>query len=234
MNGFKKYSIGILCFIIIFSLFTSNISGDTTIANSTFPAEKGQNFRWNTVNATDVWYKDIEFVQFRATNIYNDTLDSKYCMVVNYTLEFYHKYAWIPEYTNSLYLAYNYSLNFLNWSEEGYKNGNLFIFPIPINFSLIGDAIERENFFNYTVDNNKLILDDGNLTIVELTVNTTTGISEIIEKIYNGTTTYRWELNRDRVIIIVPGGNYFFIFTTFSVITLLFLEKKKIKKYFSS
>lgn len=232
MKGLKKFSISVFCLLITFSLVITNIRGETTIGNSTFPAEEGKSFRWNTINTTESWYKDVEFVQVKVINIYNDTFDSKDCMIVNYTLEFYHKYAWIPQYTNSFYLAYNNSLNFLNWSEEGYKNGNLYIFPTPVNFSLIGDAIEKAGFFNYSVDNNKLILDDGNLTIVELTINTTTGISEVINKIYNSTIMYRLELNRNKIIVIIPSGTYFLFFTSLSIVTILYLEKKKIKEQF--
>ena len=232
MNNLKKFSILILIFAISLSLITSNVRGETTIGNSTFPAEEGKSFRWNTINTTESWYKDVEFVQVKVMNIYNGSLKSHDCMIVNYTLEYYHKYAWIPQYTNSFYLAYNNSLNFLNWSEEGYKKGNLFIFPTPVNFTLIGDAVEKAGFFNYSIDNNKLILDDGNLTIVELTINTTTGISEVIKKVYNTTTMYRLEFNRNKIIVIIPSGYYFLFFAGFSIVTILYLEKKRIKEMF--
>jgi len=232
MNNLKKFSILILIFVISLSLITSNVRGETTIGNSTFPAEEGKSFRWNTINTTESWYKDVEFVQVKVMNINNGSLESHDCMIVNYTLEYYHKYAWIPQYTNSFYLAYNNSLNFLNWSEEGYKKGNLFIFPTPVNFTLIGDAVEKAGFFNYSIDNNKLILDDGNLTIVELTINTTTGISEVIKKVYNTTTMYRLEFNRNKIIVIIPSGYYFLFFAGFSIVTILYLEKKRIKEMF--
>lgn len=231
MKALKKISAIIIFSLILISIFNINAIGTTTIGNSTFPVEEGRRIRWNSVNASD-WYEEVDFTQVRITDIYNDTYDSKLCMIVNYTLEYYHKFNWVPQYTNSFYMAYNYSLNFLNWSEEGIKNGNLFIFPTPVNFTLIGDAIEREGLFNYTVDDNKLILDDANLTIVELVINTTTGISEVIEKVYNSTIMYRWELNRDTITIVVPYGNYFLIFTICGIIAIITSYKKKYHKSF--
>ncbi|MFX0060424.1 MAG: hypothetical protein ACFE8J_19165, partial [Candidatus Heimdallarchaeota archaeon] len=220
MKALKKISAIIIFSLILISIFNINAIGTTTIGNSTFPVEEGNRIKWKSVNASD-WYDEVDFVQTRITDIYNDTYESKLCMMVNYTLEFYHKFNWVPQYTNSFYMAYNFTLNFLNWSEEGYKYGNLFIFPTPVNLTLIGNAIEREGFFNYTVDDNVLTLNDGNLTTVELAINTTTGISEVIEKVYNSTTMYRWELNRDTITIIVPYGNYSLIFTTLGIIAII-------------
>jgi hypothetical protein len=232
MKTLKKILTIIVFSLIIISSFNVMAVEATTIGESTFPIEQSKSVKWKCVNASDeFWYKDVDFVQVRITNVYNDTYDSKLCMMVNYTLEYYHKFAWVPEYTNSFYMAYNYSLNFLNWSEAGSKEGKLFIFPTPVNFTLIGDAIEREGIFNYTINENKLILDDGNLTSVELAINTTTGISEVIEKVYNSTTEYRWELNRDTITIIVPYGNYFLIFSVFGTLAIVWFNRKK---YFKS
>ncbi|MFX1556494.1 MAG: hypothetical protein ACFFC9_04505 [Promethearchaeota archaeon] len=228
MKNLKKISAIFSFSLILLLSFNVNVVGNTTIGESTFPIEQGKSVKWNCVNASDeIWFKDVDYLQVRIDKIYNDTYDSKLCMIVNYTLEYYHKFAWVPEYINSFYMAYNYSLNFLNWSEAGSKEGKLFVFPIPVNLSLIGDAIEREGIFNYTINENKLILDDGNLTTVELAINTTTGISEVIEKVYNSTIEYRWELNRDTITIIVPYGNYFLIFTLFGAIAIISSFRKK-------
>jgi hypothetical protein len=130
-------------------------------------------------------------------------------------------------------MAYNYTLSFLNCSEEGFKYGNLFIFPTPVNLSFIGNAIEREGFFNHSIDDNRLILEnDVNLTTVEIAINTSTGISEVIENVYNSTIKYRWELNRDTITIVVPYGSYFFIFTFCGVIAIISSFRKKYNKIF--
>ena len=130
MKPLKKISLVFIFSLILISSFSVNVAGTTTIGNSTFPVEEGKRIKWKSVNASD-WYDEVGFVQTRIISIDNDTYDSKLCMMVNYTLEYYHKFNWVPQYTNSFYMAYNYTLNFLNWSEEGNKNGNLFIFPTP-------------------------------------------------------------------------------------------------------
>jgi hypothetical protein len=126
-------------------------------------------------------------------------------------------------------MAYNKTLNFLNWSEEGYFSGNLFLFPTPVNYSLIGEAVKTAGYLNYSINGTKITLDYGNNTRIELTIDSS-GISTIIEKITNSTTIYRWELNTEDIIVKVPLGNYFLVVSITTIITLTFLKKKKVKK----
>jgi hypothetical protein len=123
-------------------------------------------------------------------------------------------------------MAYNKTLNFLNWSVEGFQYGNLFLFPTPVNYSLIGEAVKIAGFFNYSFSGEKIILDYGNTTTIELTI-PPSGISTIIERITNGTTIYRWELNTDKIIIKVPFGNYYLGVLIISVMSLVIVKKKK-------
>jgi hypothetical protein len=126
-------------------------------------------------------------------------------------------------------MAYNKTLGFLNWSEEGYFNGNLFLFPTPVNLTLIGEAVKTAGFLNYSIDGEKITFDYGNNTKIELTIDTS-GISTIIEKITNSTTIYRWELNTEDIIVKVPFGNYFLVISITTIITLTIITKKKAKK----
>jgi len=181
-----RTSIACLCLILlcIFPLYTL---GSTTLGESTFPVEEKREFIWRTVNATESWYMDVPLVKFTVSKIYNETFNEKNYLFLNYTLEFYYKISWVPEYTNSFYMAYNKTLNFLNWSSEGFFNGNLFVFPTPVNLTLIGEAVKKE-----------------------------------------GTTIYRWELNEEDIIIIIPFENNFLIITIVSIIPLVIFTKKKI------
>jgi hypothetical protein len=227
-KNIRNYWLGTLCFLIIFINLPINSFGSTVLGESVFPAEKDDSFVWDTVNATEPWYTEIDYIRFTATNIYNETNDDKNYLFVNYTLEYYHNFAWVPEYVNSFYTAYNKTLNFLNWSAEGFQNGNLFLFPTPVNFSLIGEAVKVAGFFqNYSFSGEKLILDYENSTTIELTIDPS-GISTIIERITNGTTIYRWELNTEEIIIKVPLGNYYLVVLIISVISLVIVKKKKI------
>jgi len=169
---------------------------------------------------------EVDYIRFIATNIYNETNNDKNYLFVNYTLEFYYRNNWLPEYINSFYMAYNKTLDFLNWSAEGFQYGNLFLFPTPVNYSLIGEAIKIAGFFDYSISGEKVILDYGNSTTIELTIDPS-GISTIIERITNGTTIYRWELNKEEIIIRVPFGNYYLIVLIISVMSLVIVKKKR-------
>ena len=228
----KNYWLSTICFLIFFINLPINSFGNTVLGESVFPAEINNEFYWETVNATESWYMEVDYIRFTATNIYNETNNDINYLFVNYTLEYYHRAAWVPEYINSFYMAYNKTLNFLNWSAEGFQHGNLFLFPTPVNYSLIGEAIKIAGFFqNYSTSGEKIVLDYENSTTIELTINSS-GFSTIIERITNGTTIYRWELVTEEIIIKVPFGNYFLIVLIISVMTLVIVKKKKMLKAF--
>ncbi|MFX0017942.1 MAG: hypothetical protein ACFFBT_14385 [Promethearchaeota archaeon] len=217
---------------IIFCSFSTITLGETTLGDSTFPVDKDESITWKSVNATDPYYEEIEFIRFSATDVYNASLNGNRYMIVNYTLWFYHNFAWIPkslEDVNAFYLSYNSSLHFLNWSKVVYLEAYLLIVPIPLNLTLISDAIIREGFLNSTINGNKLILDYYNSTIIEATFNSQ-GISTILEKKTNNTTIFRWELITEEIIIIIPFGNYFILFIFISMVSIISIERRKIKK----
>jgi len=224
----RNYWLSALCFLIFFINFPINSLSSTVLGESVFPAEINDEFTWEKTNATESWYMEVDYIRFTVTNIYNETNNDKNYLFVNYTLKFYYKSSWLNELerTNSFYMAYNKTLNFLNWSAEGFQNGNLFLFPTPVNRSLIGESLKIGGFFNYAISGEKLILDYGNSTTIELTI-APSGISTIIERITNDTTIYRWELNTDQVIVKVPFGNYYLIVLIISVMLVVIVKKKK-------
>ena len=231
MKNNRNYWLSALCFLIFFMNFPIISFSNTVLGESVFPAEMNDRFVWETVNATESWYTEVDYIRFTTTNIYNETTNDKNYLFVNYTLEYYHRAAWVPGHINSFYLAYNKTLNFLNWSTEGFQHGNLFLFPTPVNYSLIGEAIKIGGFFNYSISGEKIVLDYENSTTIELTIDPS-GISTIIERITNGTTIYRWELNTEDIIIKVPFGNYYLIVLIISIVTLVLVKKKKIMMAF--
>lgn len=229
MDHKRNYKFFALALLILLLFFPISFSRATVLGESVFPAEKEDNFIWETVNATASWYVEVEYVRFTVSDIYNETYNSQNYLFMNYTLEFYHRYIWVPRYENSFYMAYNKTLNFLNWSEEGNYNGNLFLFPTPVNLTLIGEAVKTGGSLNYSIDGQQITFDYGNNTRIEVSINSS-GISTIIEKITNNTTIYKWELNTEDIIIKVPLGNYFVVFSITTIITLTFIKKKKLKK----
>ncbi|MHA2287153.1 MAG: hypothetical protein ACXABG_00075 [Promethearchaeota archaeon] len=229
MNRKRIFRFSALVLLILLLSFPNSFSYGTVLGESEFPAEEEDFFVWETVNATESWYIDVDFVRFTVSGIYNQTYNSQNYLFMNYTLEFYHRFIWVPRYENSFYMAYNKTLNFLNWSEEGYFFGNLFLFPTPVNFTLIGEAVKTHGFLNYSIDGSKITLDYGNNTRIELTIDSS-GFSTTIEKITNSTTVYKWELNTEEIIVKVPFGNYFLAISISAIITLVFIKRKKIKK----
>jgi len=217
---------------IIFCSFLPITLGEITLGDSTFPLDKDESITWKSVNATEPYYEEIEFVRFSAIDVYNASLNGNRYMIVNYTLWFYHNFAWIPkslEDVNAFYLSYNSSKNLLNWSKVVYLEAYLLIVPIPLNLTLISNAIISEGFLNSTISGNKLILDYYNSTKVEVTFNSQ-GISTILEKKTNNTTIFRWELITEEIIIIIPFGNYFVFFMVIFMVSIISIERKKIKK----
>ena len=211
--------------LISIGMIPSSLS-QITIYDSTFPLEQGKSIRWETVNATEEPYNDIEYIRFTVDELYNDTWSNgPNSLIVNSTIEFYHNFGWLAEFENSFYLAYNYSKNYLNWSDIAYQHALPLIVPPPVNLTLIGDAIEDSGILNYSFIGSTLFLDYQNTTTVEITYNSE-GISTIIEKITNMTTIYRWELVESEVVVVIPFTNYFIIIMFVTSISLIYMEKK--------
>ena len=192
-----------------------------TIYDSTFPLEQGESIRWETINATEVPYTEIQYIRFTVNDLYNDTWSiGPNSLIVNSTIEFYHHFGWVAEFENSFYLAYNYSMNYLNWSNVAYQFALPLIVPTPVNLTLVGDAIEDSGILNYSFIDSTLLLDYQNTTTVEITYNSD-GISTIIEKITNMTTIFRWEIVESEVVVVIPFTNYFLVITVLTAISII-------------
>ncbi|MFW9773148.1 MAG: hypothetical protein ACFFFB_25735 [Candidatus Heimdallarchaeota archaeon] len=233
MNTGKKILLPLLiCLITLCSFLTPTI-GDITLGDSSFPLEKDESIRWKTVNATEPYYEEIEFIRFTATDVFNASINLNRYLIVNYTLEFYHNFAWIKkslEDDNAFYLSYNFSLNYLNWSKVVFFEGYPLVIPIPINLTLVSNAIIEKTFLNATeISSNTLLLDYFNATTIEVVYNSE-GISTSIEKKTNGTTIFKWELVKNDIIVIIPFGGYFIWFTLIGVVTFTYYEVRKLKK----
>ena len=216
--------------LIIVSILPINSYANTVLGESIFPVEEGDNpYIWESVNATEEWYIEVDYIRFTVEAIYNLTYNDNNYLFLNYSLDIYHRFAWVPLYEDTFYMAYNKTLNFLNYSEAALKDGYIFVFPIPINLSLIQKAIEVGGFFNTSIDGEKLILDYGNGTTIEHTIDSS-GFSKVIEKITNGTTVFRWELNEEKVIIKIPFGLSILVYTGIGILFLVSVNMIKFKR----
>ena len=216
--------------LIIVSILPINSYGNTVLGESIFPVEVGDDpYIWESVNATEDWYIEVDYIRFTVEDIYNLTYNDNNYLFLNYSLDIYHRFAWVPLYEDTFYMAYNKTLNFLNYSDAALKEGYLFVFPIPINLSLIQEAIEIGGIFNTSIDGEKLILDYGNGTVIEHTIDSS-GFSKVIEKITNGTTIFRWELNEEKVIIKIPLGLSILMYTGIGILFLVSVNMIKLNK----
>ena len=216
--------------LILVSILPINSYGNTILGESIFPVEQDDNpYIWESVNATEEWYIEVDYIRFTVEDIYNLTYNDNNYLFLNYSLDIYHRFAWVPLYEDTFYMAYNKTLNFLNYSEAALKEGYLFVFPIPVNLSLIQETIEVGGFFNTSVDGEKLILDYGNGTVIEHTIDSS-GFSKVIEKITNGTTIFRWELNEEKVIIKIPLGLSILMYTGIGILFLVSVNMIKLNK----
>jgi hypothetical protein len=222
----KMFTLGIIGILLMSIAIIPPGLSQITIYDSTFPLDQGKSVRWEKVNATETPYTDISYVRFTVNKIYNDTwFDGPNSLIVNSTIEFYHNFGWIAEFEDSFYLAYNYSMNYLNWSIIATQYALPLIVPIPVNFTLIGDAIERSGILNYSYVGSTLLLDYQNTTTIELTYNSD-GISTSIEKVTNQTIMYRWELVESDVVVVIPFTNYFLVITIFSLVAVIYYKSR--------
>jgi hypothetical protein len=233
MKQLKKPFALLVIFTLLSLFLIPSVKPQIVIGNSVFPFNEEQSFVWRCVNSTGPKHNIDDLTRFTVESIYNETFESIHCLMVNYSIDQYDviKGQWIRNQDNLFYLAYNKTENFLNWSAIAYQEANIYLCPTPVNLTLIGDAVESAGFWNYTIDDDMITFDYGNGTTVELTFNSQ-GISTTIESFNLTETVYKWVLDEDKIIVIIPMGNYFIWFGVASIGILVYFTKKKINSRF--
>ena len=231
MKHFSKIIALSLSLALLVFLIIPYAKPQTIIGDSIFPFEEDESFVWRCVNSTGPKHNIDDLTRFTIESIYNETFESVHCLMVNYSIDEYDviKGQWIRNQDNLFYLAYNKTENFLNWSAIVYQGANIYLVPTPVNLTLIGDAVQKAGFWNYTFVDDMMTFDYGNGTTVELTINSQ-GVSKTIESFNLTETVYKWELDEDNIVVIVPMGSYFLYFIVFSIGMILIYTKKKIIK----
>jgi len=122
---------------------------------------------------------------------------------------------------NSIYLAANNTQNYLNIVKHVWGP---VIIPTPINLTLVAEA---SHAYNYSIDDNTIIINyDGGYT-EELTFNTKGFLTE--GTIGGGGISEMSFVLATGEAAAVPFGNYFLVFMVIGVIALVYLKKQKIK-----
>ncbi len=61
----RNYWLSALCFLIFFINFPINSVSNTVLGESVFPAEIDDEFIWDSVNATESWYMEVDHIKKR-------------------------------------------------------------------------------------------------------------------------------------------------------------------------
>jgi hypothetical protein len=153
-----KIGIFFLTFLLAFSPLTMLSLGDTTIEDSSFPADEGDFYKWICTYSHPL-YTDME-----EGSWWNITIEKIYqgyymaipnALIVNATLGTYHKNLNYHSSDNvPVYLVYNKTLNFM---ETDYFP----IVPIPLNLTFVLKFAELKTGLNCSIEGNTLIIDWG-------------------------------------------------------------------------
>ncbi len=156
-NKNKKFP---LLLIIISTFLISSIlevDGNTIIGDSIFPAKETQLFLWRITYGNSKPYNAGDKFNFTVNSIGGGIYSSKNCLIVNASLDFFNSSGskWTNFKNNQFYLAINKSQFFLNLSLfilEGY----LFMIPLPINLTLVGESYTIAD--NYSITDNTIVI----------------------------------------------------------------------------
>lgn len=217
-----------IMFIFCITLITllvlpTNALCQTTIGDSTFPAEEGDFFSWKCTYSHPVYdwiLGDGSYQNITVDNIYRGSASMggfiEYALIVEVTEGRY--YAGLDQHDSwpeSPYIVYNKSLNHL-YLEDVINP----IVPIPLNLSLIADSVGGD----YTIEGNTITLDYGSGEFKEYRFNSN-GIATSWKYIENSTTAYIFKLENGEEEII-PAGFYFIIPSVSIVFCLVIIIKK--------
>lgn len=224
----KKIMLIFCTALIALSILPTNALCQTTIGDSTFPAEEGDFFSWKCT------YSHPTYDWFLGDGSYrNITVDRIYRGSASIYGWGFIEYALIVEVTQGKYLAgldqhdswaerpyivYNKSLNRL-YLEDTINP----IVPIPLNLSLIADAVHCTN--TCTIEGNTITLPfSGPDNSMEYRFNSN-GIATSWKYILNSTTVYIFKLENGEEQII-PSGLYFILPSVSTVFCLVIIIKK--------
>lgn len=224
----KKYKIiAIFCLgtLITLSSLPLIAMSDTTIGESTFPADEGDFYKWTCTYCDPLYTPTIgegSWVNITIEKIYQGSyMAITNALIVNVTAGQYLKGTSSHfSYNDPTYVVYNKSLP--------YFEGSLWIIPIPLNLTLISEFYELIEGRPCTVDGNTLIIDWGSGTLEKRNYNSNGfTISRSLE--INDTTIAIYSLEEAKEPII-HFGSYYLGFSIIGVAIITLIVKKRFKK----
>ncbi len=218
LKNVKKVIIGLFTIFFFFSFFSHNAISATTIQDTTFPADVGKTYTWEVTSPANIEGTKLTYTIESIDQGVHNSIDALivYCTIILISPNG----GSLTKENNSIYLAANTTQNYLSFVNFVWAP---VIIPTPINLTLVAEASYA---YNYSIDDNTLIINYDGGYREELTFNTKGfltegtigggGISEMSFVLATGEAA-------------VPFGNYFLVFMVIGVIALVYLKKQKIK-----
>jgi len=222
----KKYAKLVIVFLTTLlalnSLMTITL-GDTTIEDSSFPADEGDLYKWICTYSHPYFTGVIEkgsWVNVTIERIYQGSyMAIPEALIVNATIGKYNKTAnYYSTYNEPLYFVYNNSLNFM-------ETVTFLVVPVPLNLSFIHNFWETKIGKDCTIEGNTLIVDWGSGTIEKFNYNSHGFAASFITEMNN--TKYLEHSLVSAGEQEISYGNYFIIVGIVSAgIISIFLRKR--------
>ncbi|MFX1376774.1 MAG: hypothetical protein ACFFA0_13270 [Promethearchaeota archaeon] len=230
MKRTKKISILLFCTTLFLFPFISYARGETTIGDTTFGVDIGDEYIWTyTTDISDTFTGDK----------FNVTVDAIYAVfgpdacMVDIILTYYDADIgdWGSPYFESWVVA-NETLDMIDFNPMAYGSvvWLFFFIPTPINLDMVGDMALTDLGIcdGYIVSGNSVFLEISAYSLTTRLTYNSDGIltKEVLE--FSGETSIVLSLGGGGGGEI-PFGYYFLIFTVIGALALIYLEKKKIK-----
>lgn len=224
----KKYTrLGILFLITLLTLSSLTVItlGDTTIEDSSFPADEGDFYKWTCTYSHPIYAGNTEkgsWWNITIERIYQGSyMTISNALIVNATVGQYVKgINYFSSYNEPFYLVYNNSLYFIS-------TDTLLILPIPLNLTMVAYFIELDWSVDCTVDGNTLIVDWGSETIDKYNYDSHGFASSLTREINNSKYLEYSLIGAGGQEI--PYGNYYIIASIVSVAFMVIFVKKRFK-----
>lgn len=233
MKNLRKIIISLLMGALVFSIFSLNAKGATTIGNTTFPVDEGDSYTWKVTSATGVVEEIFGYkIKFTVDDIGQGLDLTTTSLIVNCTIDYYNKTEdlWYNDITRDFYMAANVSENYIRFGDWLHSGPIIFIIPIPINLTLIGEFLEtRPDILVSTVSGNTLISTHSGMGTYEQTFNSNGILTKFVTTIM-GTIMGEITLETPSDDNGIPFGYSYIIFTIIGILALIILERRKMNK----
>ncbi|MFX1377364.1 MAG: hypothetical protein ACFFA0_16310, partial [Promethearchaeota archaeon] len=228
MKRTKKITILLLCSTLFLFPFISSAKGETTIGDTTFGVDIGDENIWTFTTDISGYFSGIKF-KVNVTYIYAVPLACMLSVNITYYDPLYGE--WFPFIEDDWVIA-NETQNMIDINPDAYSFPVclFFFIPTPINLTMLGEwAVNDVGICDsYTVSGSSVFLEiiaysggyrlyynsDGIMTKSTIEM---TGVTALALSLGGGGGGG------------IPFGYYFLIFTVIGALALIYLEKKKIK-----